>query len=205
MAGAPGVCFRRQTTGDLELVRRSVETPTSFAELYDRHGGRFLRYVGTVNAEDIAADVFVRAYGRRASCRGEHGRALPWLLDVANHVIADHRRVEGRRLRALERLAEAEPANVEHEHAWRARDCTWPDAPLSRKTKVDPRGCVTPCSSHQLVASLVTASAAEQKSASQTGVLLGFGRRSGLARAWPEFTPSRTWATVMRHAFGKAC
>ena len=91
---------------DLELVRRSVETPTAFAELYDRHGGRFLRYVGTVNAEVIAADVFVG--GLRPACilSRRAWKALPWLLDVANHVIANHRRVEGRRLRALERLAD---------------------------------------------------------------------------------------------------
>lgn len=98
-----------------------METPAAFAELYDRHGGRVLRYVarrvGVVDAEDIAAEVFVRAYGRRASCRGEHGSALPWLLGVANHVIADHRRVESRRLSVLERLAETAPASVEHEHA----------------------------------------------------------------------------------------
>jgi RNA polymerase sigma factor (sigma-70 family) len=106
---------------DLELVGRSIETPTAFAELYDRHGGRVVRYVarrvGVVDAEDIAAEVFVRAYIRRASCRGEHGSALPWLLGVANHVIADHRRIESRRLQMLERLAVTTPASVEHEHA----------------------------------------------------------------------------------------
>jgi RNA polymerase sigma factor (sigma-70 family) len=108
------------TLSDLELVRRSLETPAAFAELYDRHGGRVLRYVarrvGVVDFEDIAAEVFVRAYGRRASCRGEHGSALPWLLGVANHVIADHRRVESRRLTVLERLAETALPSVEHEH-----------------------------------------------------------------------------------------
>jgi RNA polymerase sigma factor (sigma-70 family) len=109
------------TLSDLELVRRSVETPAAFAELYDRHGGRVLRYVarrvGVVDVEDIAAEVFVRAFGRRASCRGEHGSALPWLLGVANYVIADHRRVEARRLTVLERLAETAPTSVEHEQA----------------------------------------------------------------------------------------
>jgi RNA polymerase sigma-70 factor (ECF subfamily) len=109
------------TTSDLELVWRSIETPTAFAELYDRHGGRVVRYVarrvGAIDAEDIAAEVFVRAYGRRASCRGEHGSALPWLLGVANHVIADHRRIESRRLETLARLAETTPTSVEHEHA----------------------------------------------------------------------------------------
>jgi RNA polymerase sigma factor (sigma-70 family) len=106
---------------DLELVERSIETPTAFAELYDRHGGRVVRYVarrvGVVDAEDIAAEVFVRAYGKRASCRGEHGSALPWLLGVANHVIADHRRIESRRLQTAERLAQTTPTSVEHEHS----------------------------------------------------------------------------------------
>ena len=109
------------TASDLELVRRSIETPSEFAELYDRHGGRVVRYVarrvGAIDAEDIAAEVFVRAYGRRATCRGDHGSVLPWLLGVANHVIADHRRVESRRLQTLERLAETTPTSIEHEHA----------------------------------------------------------------------------------------
>lgn len=108
-------------SGDIELVQRSIETPAAFAELYDRHGGRVLRYVarrvGVVEAEDIAAEVFVRAYGRRASCHGEHGSALPWLLGVANHVIADHRRLEGRRLEMLERLTETTSTSIEHEQA----------------------------------------------------------------------------------------
>jgi RNA polymerase sigma factor (sigma-70 family) len=105
----------------LSWFRRSIETPSLFAELYDRHGGRVVRYVarrvGAIDAEDIAAEVFVRAYSRRAACRGEHGSVLPWLLGVANHVIADHRRVENRRLETLERLAETMPTSVEHEQA----------------------------------------------------------------------------------------
>jgi hypothetical protein len=40
---------------------------------------------------------------------------LPWLLGVANHVIADHRRAEQRRLKALQRLAAAAPQLIEHE------------------------------------------------------------------------------------------
>jgi RNA polymerase sigma-70 factor (ECF subfamily) len=39
------------------------------------------------------------------------------LLGVANHVIADHRRVESRRLRTLERLAQVTPRDIEHEDA----------------------------------------------------------------------------------------
>lgn len=106
---------------DLDLVRRSVESPGAFEELYLRHRFRVLRFVaqrvGTSGAEDLAAEVFVRAYRGRDSCRAEHGSALPWLLGVASHVIADHRRVERRRLRALERLAAVERPAIEHEQA----------------------------------------------------------------------------------------
>jgi RNA polymerase sigma factor (sigma-70 family) len=106
------------TTSDLDLVRQSVDEPTAFAELYHRHGCRVLRYVarrvGAIDGEDIAAEVFVRAFGARSSCRGEHGSALPWLLGVANHVIADHRRVESRRLKTLERLVEVTPRGIAH-------------------------------------------------------------------------------------------
>lgn len=98
-----------QPISDSQLVQRSVEQPAVFAELYERHGGVVLRYVarrvGVVAAEDIAAEVFVRAFKGRARCRADRDSALPWLLGVANHVIADHRRVERRRLATLERLA----------------------------------------------------------------------------------------------------
>lgn len=103
------------------MVRESVRDPVAFAGLYDRHGQRVLRYVarrvGATDADDIAAEVFVRAFGARSSCRGDHGSALPWLLGVANHVIVDHRRAESRRLAALERLAAVEPEHVDHQHA----------------------------------------------------------------------------------------
>ncbi len=65
-------------------------------------------------AEDLAAEVFVGAFRTRQRCRFDHGSALPWLLGVANHVIADHRRVERRRLAALEQLAQNRQEAIEH-------------------------------------------------------------------------------------------
>jgi RNA polymerase sigma-70 factor (ECF subfamily) len=61
--------------------------------------------------------VFVRAFSARERYRAERDSALPWLLGVANHVIADHRRAERRRLAALERLARTAPRLIEHEDA----------------------------------------------------------------------------------------
>lgn len=98
---------------DAELVRRSGDEPDVFAGLYERHSPAVHRYVawrvGMPAAEDIAAEVFVRAFRGRERCRFDHGSALPWLLGVASHVIADHRRVEKRRLQMIERLARIEP------------------------------------------------------------------------------------------------
>jgi RNA polymerase sigma factor (sigma-70 family) len=101
---------------DAELLRRSASVPAVFGELYERHGVAVRRYVvsrvGIDNGEDLAAEVFIRAFRSREKCRAEHGSALPWLFGVANNVIGDHRRVEKRRLAALERLFadEREPA-----------------------------------------------------------------------------------------------
>jgi len=91
---------------DAELLRRSISQPEVFGELYSRHGLVVRRYVvsrvGVASGEDLASEVFIRAFRGRAKCRAENDNALPWLLGVANHVISDHRRVEQRRLAALE-------------------------------------------------------------------------------------------------------
>jgi RNA polymerase sigma-70 factor (ECF subfamily) len=96
-------------TTDADLLVRSVTEPPLFGRLYDRRGLAVRRYVarrvGDGAADDLSAEVFVRAFGSRARFRAEHESALPWLLGIANNVIADHRRVERRRLTALQRLA----------------------------------------------------------------------------------------------------
>ncbi|MGO9752419.1 MAG: RNA polymerase sigma factor [Solirubrobacteraceae bacterium] len=87
--------------------------------MYERHLRAVGRYVarrvgtGTGIAEDLAAEVFVRAFRVRDTYRGEHDSALPWLLGIANNLIADHWRAERRRLVALERIAGAAPEIVE--------------------------------------------------------------------------------------------
>lgn len=94
---------------DAEVLARSVVEPALFGELYERHGLAVWRYVvrriGADAGEDLAADVFVRAFRARGRYRVDRDTALPWLLGIANHVIADHRRLERRRLAILARLA----------------------------------------------------------------------------------------------------
>ena len=108
---------------DADVLRRSLAQPAMFAVLYERHVGAvsvFLaRRVGAGVAEDLTAEVFVRAFRARAKYGVQHDTALPWLLGIASNLIADHRRAERRRLSALERLAgttaefASDPASVE--------------------------------------------------------------------------------------------
>jgi RNA polymerase sigma-70 factor (ECF subfamily) len=64
---------------------------------------RYLRRrLGDEAAEDAAADVFVRALRHPAQ-----DFSLPWLYGIAANVIAERRRAEQRRLRAMRRAARA--------------------------------------------------------------------------------------------------
>ncbi len=69
---------------DEELLARSVTDPTEFAVLYERHGLAVRLYVrrrvGSQNADDLAAEVFARAFVARERFRAERDNALPWLL-----------------------------------------------------------------------------------------------------------------------------
>lgn len=106
---------------DAELLARSVDEPALFAGLYERHGLAVRRYVvrriGDAAGDDLSSEVFVRAFRARGRYRAEHDVALPWLLGIANNVIADHRRRERRRLAGLERLSREAAALVEHPDA----------------------------------------------------------------------------------------
>ena len=104
---------------DAAVLARSAVQPSAFAILYERHHVAVRRYVarrvGSEAGDDLASEVFTRAFRARERCRAEQATALPWLLGVANHVIADHRRAEQRRLKALQHLAAAAPQLIEHE------------------------------------------------------------------------------------------
>ncbi|MGI8716169.1 MAG: RNA polymerase sigma factor [Solirubrobacteraceae bacterium] len=90
------------------MLADSVVRPAHFSLFYERHLATvaiFLaRRVGSELAEDLTAEVFARAFRSRATFRPDHGTGLPWLLGIANHLVADHRRAERRRLALLQRL-----------------------------------------------------------------------------------------------------
>ena len=98
---------------DARILSESVSEPAMFSSLYERHVRAVASYVarrtGSELSEDLTAEVFVRAFRKRAVFRDERGSALPWLLGIANHLIADHRRAERRRLEMLQHLARIRP------------------------------------------------------------------------------------------------
>lgn len=76
----------------------------SFRTAFEQHGATVLRYVrarlGEQLAEDVTSETFVAAWRARASFDPQRGLSIEaWLLGVATHVIARHRRSEARWLR----------------------------------------------------------------------------------------------------------
>jgi RNA polymerase sigma factor (sigma-70 family) len=111
---------------DAAVIANSVARPARFSLLYERHlravAVYLTRRVGIERAEDLTAEVFVRAFRARVSFRDEHETALPWLLGIAGHLVADHRRAERRRLAALQRYAVAARVTVQDDVAVLAPD-----------------------------------------------------------------------------------
>ena len=106
---------------DAVAIAASVADAARFATVYERHldavAAYLTRRVGGELAEDLSAEVFVRAFRARASFRPDHDTARPWLFGIAGNLVVDHRRAERRRLLGLQRLASAGPEGVAPELA----------------------------------------------------------------------------------------
>lgn len=98
---------------DAQIIAASVDAPSAFAEIYDRHAETTLRFlvrrVGLDVAEGLMGETFRIAFERRAAFEQSSPNARPWLYGIASNLLLNHRRSEARRLRATARLA-AEPA-----------------------------------------------------------------------------------------------
>jgi RNA polymerase sigma factor (sigma-70 family) len=103
---------------DAELAVRCRRDPAAFTAVYDRYFHDIYRYVaGRLDvqaAEDLAAETFLIAFGRRDRFDAGRGSLRPWLFGIATNLIARHRRKEARHYRALSRAASA-PVAEEHE------------------------------------------------------------------------------------------
>jgi RNA polymerase sigma factor (sigma-70 family) len=102
-------------------------SPEDFGAVYDAHFPAIYAYVagrlGRDVADDIAADTFVTALRRRHTFDATRGDVRPWLFGIATRLVAQHRRQETRRYRALGR-AGADAVTDGHE----TRVVDWVDA-----------------------------------------------------------------------------
>jgi len=84
------------------LVRRfQAGDVSAFAQLYERYADRVYAYVALrvgdgPAAEDLTADVFLRALEKSGSFRWRGKPYLAWLLRVAHNAVVDHWRREKR-------------------------------------------------------------------------------------------------------------
>lgn len=98
---------------DSDIIRRSIEVPSAFAELFERHarvvGAFAARRVGYDSAEDILSETFLVAFRRRRDFDTAWDSAKPWLLGIASRLIRKHRGTEAVQWRAFEAsMSEAE-------------------------------------------------------------------------------------------------
>jgi RNA polymerase sigma factor (sigma-70 family) len=96
---------------DNAVVRRSLDEPEAFTELFDRYADEVHRYaarrLGSAAADDVMAEAFMVAFARRGRFDLSRPDARPWLLGIATNLIRGHRRTELRRWRAMARAAAA--------------------------------------------------------------------------------------------------
>lgn len=105
---------------DAVLLREAARDPAAFTELYVRHveavHGWTRRRIEWA-ASDLTAETFARAWLNRGRFRDErNGSALPWLLGIAAHLLADAARHDRIETRARERLGL--PVDLAHEDGY---------------------------------------------------------------------------------------
>lgn len=90
---------------DAEIVRRSLESPAAFAELFERHarviGAFAARRVGSHTAEDVLSETFLVGFRRRGDFDAEWASAKPWLLGIASRIIKKHHAREAAHWRSV--------------------------------------------------------------------------------------------------------
>ena len=100
------------------------DSTADFTALYDRNFTDIYRYIagrlGRDTADDIAADTFLVAMRRWHTFDASCGAVRPWLFGIATRLVAQHRRQEVRRYRALARVGHEEVTDS-HE----SRVVTW--------------------------------------------------------------------------------
>jgi RNA polymerase sigma-70 factor (ECF subfamily) len=91
------------TADDAAVIGASFSEPDRFASLFDRHAPHIHRYlarrVGRQAADDLVAETFLVAFGKRGTYNPGFRDARPWLYGIATNLVAQHRREESRQFR----------------------------------------------------------------------------------------------------------
>ncbi|MGA7097860.1 MAG: RNA polymerase sigma factor [Acidimicrobiia bacterium] len=92
---------------DAEIIAASLVESELFAVIFQRHYKAIYRFVaravGSFDGEEVAAEVFARAFTIRNRFDTSHSGALSWLFGIAVNVVRGHHRELARRSRAVQR------------------------------------------------------------------------------------------------------
>ncbi len=94
-------------SSDAAAIGASMRDPEAFKEVFERHYDAIHRYLarrlGTDMADELAAEAFAVAFGKRGRYDQSFPDARPWLYGIATRLAQRHRRREQRELRAYAR------------------------------------------------------------------------------------------------------
>ncbi len=92
---------------DADVIATSVADSEAFGAIFERHFAEIFAYcyrrAGAARAEDLAGEVFRRAFEFRNRYDSARADARPWLFGIAAHVVTDHFRSSGRERVAMDR------------------------------------------------------------------------------------------------------
>lgn len=102
---------------DAAVIKASVLDPDMFAVIFDRHAPYVHRYLarrlGRQAADDLVAETFMAAFGKRKRYDFTRPDARPWLYGIATNLVGQHKRDEARQLRLRNAISPELPA-AEH-------------------------------------------------------------------------------------------
>lgn len=94
---------------DEQAMRASLEDGAAFSRVFERHHraiwGFLARSAGRQAADDLAGEVFLVAFRRRASFDGRRGSVRSWLYGIAANLLRERFRRAARGRQAVLRLA----------------------------------------------------------------------------------------------------
>lgn len=94
---------------DAEAMRASLECPQAFELIFDRHHGVIWAYLarlgGRDRADELAGEVFLVAFARRASYDPTRGSVRSWLYGIASNLLRTRFRSDARAARAFRQAA----------------------------------------------------------------------------------------------------